>query len=148
MAGPREVHNNVRMWIGFAFAAFLVWGFCGFFPKLAADRVSSQSALVYHVLGAVVVGAIVIIALPFRLEGDVVGSALAVLTGAAATLGSLFLFLALRTGAKASVVVPTTALYPLATVALSVVFLKERVSVPQGIGMLTAFVAMVLMSME
>jgi transporter family protein len=69
------------------------------------------------------------------------------LTGVAGTLGTLFLLYALRQGGKASLVVPITALYPLVTIILAVLLLRERVTIQQGIGMALAVIAVVLLSL-
>jgi transporter family protein len=66
------------------------------------------------------------------------------LAGAVNGLGNWAAFACLEKGAKASVAIPLTALYPICTIALAVVFLKERPSILQwfGIGLALAGAAM------
>ena len=48
---------------------------------------------------------------------------------------------------KASLIVPFTALYPLITVVLSAIFLKEKISVANWIGIILALIAGFLLSL-
>ena len=58
---------------------------------------------------------------------------------------SMTFYYALESG-KASIVVPLTAMYPLVVVILAAVVLGERLSPAQGIGVVLAIVAVVLIS--
>jgi transporter family protein len=57
-------------------------------------------------------------------------------------------FACLEKGAKASVAIPLTALYPLCTVALAIAFLKERPTGLQWIGIALAIAAGAMLSYE
>jgi uncharacterized membrane protein len=57
-------------------------------------------------------------------------------------------FACLEKGAKASVAIPLTALYPLCTVALATAFLNERPTVLQWIGIALAVAAGAMLSYE
>jgi bacterial/archaeal transporter family protein len=70
------------------------------------------------------------------------------LAGTTNGLGLWFLFLSFRSGAKASVAIPLTALNPLLTVLLAVAFLKERLTVLQYLGVALALVSGMLLSWE
>jgi transporter family protein len=67
------------------------------------------------------------------------------LVGIVMVAGLMTFYQALEHG-KVSVVVPLTAMYPLVTIILAVVVLKEELSPTQGIGVLLAIVAVVLIS--
>ena len=69
---------------------------------------------------------------------------MALLTGFCGSLGAVAFFLALGHG-RASIVVPLSSLYPAITILLSLIFLGERPSVTQGIGMVLALVAALLL---
>jgi bacterial/archaeal transporter family protein len=69
----------------------------------------------------------------------------ALLAGVAGSIGSIFFYLALKKG-KTSAVVPLTALYPLITLALSVLFLKEEIFGVRIVGVILALVANLLLS--
>jgi transporter family protein len=55
-------------------------------------------------------------------------------------------FQAMVKGGKASVVTPVTALFPMVTVLLALVFLKERIGRVQWLGLALAFVAIYLLN--
>ena len=132
-------------WVIFAILALLVWGFWGFFPKLATNYISPKSVLVYEVIGAIIVGMAVLFLVNFKPEVNAKGITFAILTGIAGTLGALFFIFAVSRG-ETSVVVTTTALYPLITIILAFLILKEPITIKQGIGMIFAFAAMMLLS--
>ena len=132
-------------WVIFAILAMIVWGFWGFFPKLATNYISPKSVLVYEVIGAIIVGVAVLFLINFKPEVNAKGITFAILTGIAGTLGALFFIFAVSRG-ETSVVVTTTALYPLVTIALAFLILKEPITIKQGVGMIFAFAAMMLLS--
>jgi drug/metabolite transporter (DMT)-like permease len=63
-------------------------------------------------------------------------------------LGNWAVFACLEKGAKASVAIPLTALYPLCTVALATAFLKERPTALQWIGITLAVAGGAMLSYE
>ena len=63
-------------------------------------------------------------------------------------LGNWAVFACLEKGAKASVAIPLTALYPLCTVALATAFLKERPTALQWFGIALAVAAGAMLSYE
>ncbi|MBW2966178.1 EamA family transporter [Candidatus Woesearchaeota archaeon] len=132
-------------WLIFAIFALIMWGLWGFFPKLATNYISPKSALIFEVIGALVVGVVVLIVVGFKPEIHSKGITFALLTGIAGTLGALFFLYAISRG-KASVVVTTTALYPIITIMLAFLILKEPVSLKQGVGMIFALTAIMLLS--
>jgi len=136
---------KMNSWVIFAILALLVWGFWGFFPKLATNYISPKSVLVYEVIGAIIVGVAVLFLVNFKPEVNAKGITFAILTGIAGTLGALFFIFAVSRG-ETSVVVTTTALYPLVTITLAFLILKEPITVKQGVGMIFAFAAMMLLS--
>ena len=136
---------KMNSWVIFAILALLVWGFWGFFPKLATNYISPRSVLVYEVIGAIIVGMAVLFLVNFKPEVNAKGITFAILTGIAGTLGALFFIFAVSRG-ETSVVVTTTALYPLITIILTFLILKEPITIKQGVGMIFAFAAMMLLS--
>ena len=136
---------KMNSWVIFAILAMIVWGFWGFFPKLATNYISPKSVLVYEVIGAIIVGVAVLFLINFKPEVNAKGITFAILTGIAGTLGALFFIFAVSRG-ETSVVVTTTALYPLITIILAFLILKEPITMKQGIGMIFAFAAMMLLS--
>jgi transporter family protein len=135
----------MNYWFLSAMIALIIYGFWGFFPKLAVMYVRPQSALVYEVAGAMVVGLIFLARLGFRPDIHPKGILYGVLTGVFGMVGTLFYFAAAREG-KISVVVSMTALYPLITILLAAIVLREPITLKQGFGMVLAVAAILLFS--
>jgi transporter family protein len=136
--------QKMESWAIFAGLAIVAWGFWGFFPKIATRHIDPKSAIVYEVIGAVIVGILALVLVRFRPESHPVGVTFAVLTGVAAMLGGLFYLYAISKGST-PVVVTMTALYPVITIALAFTFLREPITWKQGAGICLAIAAMVLM---
>jgi len=130
-------------WLTTAFIAFALYGLWGFFPKLAVSYISPGSAIVYEVAGTIVVGLLAMKIVGFRPEVHPKGILFAVLTGVTGMLGTLFFFYSVKNG-KVSVVVSLTALYPLITIILAYLFLREPISSRQLVAMFLALVALYL----
>lgn len=130
-------------WLLPACIAILLYGFWGFFPKLAVAFVPPTSALLYQVAGAMLVGLLCLFLVDFRPETHPKGILFGVLTGIAGVLGTLFYFTAARRG-NIAVVASMTALYPIVTILLAAIFLREPITLRQLFGMLFALIAMFL----
>lgn len=132
-------------WLIATFLSLVIYGFWGFFPKIAVAYINPQSALIYEVAGAMLIGLITLYLISFRPDTHPKGVLFAILTGVAGMLGTLFYFAAASKG-KITVVVSMTALYPLITILLAAIFLKEPVTVKQIFGMFFALLAIVLLA--
>jgi bacterial/archaeal transporter family protein len=134
-------------WVFYACVATLCWGVVGLLQKLGTNRISSRSLLVW-----LVVGFAAMLPLLWR-DGALTGlgwrvSLVGLLGGAANGFGSWALFEALEQGAKASVAVPLTALYPLVTIVLARIFLAETLTFRQWVGIALAVAGGVMLSYE
>ena len=134
-------------WLPFALSTLLVWGLWGFLPKLATNQLAPRSVLLYDVAGTMAVGLAVALLFGFRAEFQPRGAVYGAFTGAAGTLGALLLFYALRNGGKVAVVIPMTSLYPVITILLALVFLREHVTLKQALGIVCAVAATLLFSL-
>ncbi len=83
--------------------------------------------------------------LPLKLETGAIIWAL--ITGALGIGGTIMLYLMLRV-APASIVIPLSALYPVITVTLSFLILRERITPQQWLGILFALAAIALFSFD
>lgn len=135
-------------WMWFAAIALVFWGITGVTQKLATNRISSALSFVWFAYAMVAISAVLAIFVPihWHLTGKIAVAAMA--GGALNGLGALTSFTALESGGKASVVISLIALYPLVTIALAVTILHEHISSAQAIGIATAVVAAVLLSIE
>lgn len=132
-------------WLFLTLAAMLLWGFWGFFSKLATSFIRDVDAAIYQAIGTVTVTLIAAFFVRFQPKGTPNGILYAVLSGASAALATFFFFSAITRG-RGSVVVSMTALYPLVILALSVIFLHEVVTLKQLLGVGLALGAIVLLS--
>ena len=132
-------------WLALTGGAVVFWGIWGFISKLATNHIDARSVTIYNSVGVVITAA-VILALGFRPEWHNKGTTYGVLTGVFGTLGGIFFLFALTKG-KVSVVLPAAALYPVLTTALAVIFLRERLTRLQGVGVLFALAAVLLFSL-
>jgi transporter family protein len=134
-------------WQVYAAGALVVWGFWGYLPKQALRTLDLRSILVLEGLGGVLVATAMLTSRGFRVQTGGLGALAAVATGVCGLGGSYFFLLALERG-NASVVVPFTSLYPLITLALSVLLLHEHPSRANLVGVVFAVAAVVLLSRQ
>jgi transporter family protein len=132
-------------WLPAALMSLFSFGLWGLFTKLAVNHIDSKSALIYQTIGVVLIGVITLSTINFKPAADTKGLSFAVLTGIAYGIGCLFYFIAASKG-KIITIVTLTALYPLVTILLAFILLKEGINPKQCFGILLAFIAIVLMS--
>src|SRR5437867_10651081 len=115
--------------------------------KLGTNRISARSMVIWVTIGFVVL-------VPFMwrmttLAGLSAGAISAgLIAGMVNGLGNWAIFASLEKGAKASVAIPLTALYPLCTVILATVFLRERPTALQWLGIALAVAGGAMLSYE
>jgi transporter family protein len=136
-----EYHPLVRSGLFFAMLAFFFWGFWGFFSKLATRHVSPASALFYYAATLTILSALIVLFWQGKFEGNPKGLMFSALVGCSAALGTLFFFISL-TKTQTAVAVTVTALYPIVTMLLAVLFLGESITLKQGAGIFFALLAM------
>jgi transporter family protein len=106
---------------------------------------AAQSIIMYEILGGMCVGLVCFYFTGLRPETHPRGILYAGLTGIAGLLGGLFYLLAVARG-KVSVIVTMTALYPIITIGLAALLLKEPVTLKQGCGMVLAVISIILLA--
>ncbi len=135
----------MKPWLLPTLAALLFWGFWGFIPKLTTRYLPPQSAIVYEVMGAILLAAIALFLMDFRLQFHPQGAALAIATGSLGFLGA-FCFLTAVTRGPVTLVATISALYPVVSVLLARALLQEPVTLLQGVGIVLALCAMLLVA--
>jgi transporter family protein len=117
--------------------------------KVIGSALSPAQSQALSTIGIVPV--IVGVALSKRLGSTgsrVRGSILAFAGGILGSIGNIAYYAVLNSGAKAATVVPFTAMYPLITVLLAVVFLKEKLNRIQLLGVGLSLVAIYLFNVQ
>ena len=134
-------------WMIYAAFAIVLWGVNGLLMKLGTNRISARAMVIWVTAGFVVL-------LPLfwarttlsGLTGRVLAAGL--IAGTVNGLGNWAIFACLERGAKASVAIPLTALYPLCTVGLATLFLRERPNALQWFGIVLALAGGAMLSYE
>ena len=132
-------------WFWYTVITLVSWGIVGMLQKLSTNYISAESSLVWLVVGFLLLQ-------PFFYPGAAVlhysrwNLAWALLSGVLNALGAWALFIAMKSGGKASIVSPVTALYPLVVIVLVPFFLHESITRLQIVGVFSALIAVVLLS--
>jgi transporter family protein len=149
--------RKLPVWLIWSLATIVLWGTWGLVSKIASGGVDAYVNQLLYTAGLAPLLAFVAWTVWQRSRGEAlatgeqrkarrVGVFWAFLTGILGGVGNLAFFQALVTGGKASVVAPVTALFPMVTVLLALVFLRERLGRVQWVGLALAFVAIYLLS--
>ena len=127
----------------YAVLTILMWGLWGFFGKLALERnMPPVSVFLAEVLISLFVAAFFVrrALIPPQAKWSMFG----LFSGAGLAIGLIFYYLALE-HAQANMIVPLTSLYPAVTVVLSYIFLHERLSPLQWVGLVLLLVGAYLL---
>ncbi len=138
----------IPSWVIFAAIALVFWGITGVTQKLSTNRISSGQSFLWFAYAMGAISLVLWLFVPMHWHVTRLTLWLAIAGGMLNGLGALTSFAALESGGKASVVISLISLYPLLTVTLAVLFLHERIRVGQGIGIMLAVAAAILLSME
>jgi uncharacterized membrane protein len=140
-----NLKNN--MWFVYAIAAAFFWGVWGVMAKIVSDDVSPFMNHILFTVG-------MLFTLPFvfkkakqqtvERKGIIWGLA----SGALAVGGNLAVYKAFASGGLAAIVIPVSNLYPMVTIAIAILLLKEKMHWLNGIGVLVAVPAIVVLSGE
>ncbi len=140
--------NVMKMpaWLWFSILTVLLWGAWGIESKAIVDRTNPFTGQYLFTFG-LILPVLATLGSRRRFEGKhkVRGFAYAVLTGLLGGLGNIAFFMALING-RTAIVAPLTSLFPLVTVLLAVLVLKERLTARQGAGIAVAVAAICLLS--
>src|SRR6476661_5677683 len=132
-------------WLWFAILGIFWWGLWGFLSKIGSVAASPLQMQILFTLGMLPVAIGMLLHMRGKLDRDRVGISYGLLSGIATGLGTLGYFAALRKQ-DASVVTPLTGVFPILTVALAFVVLRERLNKVQMGGMLLALASIVILS--
>ncbi len=132
-------------WFQYTLITLLFWGVSSFCTKLATTYLKASNAYIYQIIGVLVVGSVMAFVVKFEPAGKPAGILFALAAGVMVTFGNFFFVSAMASG-RTAIVVMTSALYPLITLALGFLILHETVSLKQILGILLAVVALYLLS--
>ena len=135
----------MRDWYFYALTTVVVWGIWGVFSKLASAHSKPRQMLIFQSVGVIAFAVVVLALEKFRIEPSMAGFSWSFAAGFFTFIGFLTFFAALEHG-KASTVVTLSALYPVVTIFLSILFLHEKLTMRQVVGIAFALVASVLLA--
>ena len=128
----------MRAWFAWSLLALVSWGVWAILFRPIGNALSPAQSQALSTLGMLPIIAV----LPFLgktapARNPRKGTAIALAAGILSCLGNVTFYDALNRGEKAATVVPLTAMYPLVTIVLAVLLLRERLNATQlcGIGL-------------
>ena len=125
--------------------ALLIWGVWGLISKAATKVASDATILVISTLGVLPAGLAMLLSKNLKQgKNRPLGCAYGFAAGVCGHTGNLMLLQSLAGGGDSSIVLPLTGMFPLATVILAVVLLKERLNAVQVAGIALALAALYL----
>ena len=138
-------------WLLYCLVAIVLWGVWGIISKAAEKEVSPIPMQVISTIGVLVVW-VLLLSPNVRTvapTGDrrrhlLLGGTFAFCTGLCGGLGNLAMLQSFNEGGEASAVLPLTGMFPLVTVFLAVILLRERLNRIQIAGIALALVALYL----
>ncbi len=134
-------------WFWYSILCVLCWGAWVLCSKLGSNEISASAMQFLFAFGFIPVALLGLVLKPVKFEKSVRGIAYSLGNGVLAGIGGLTLFAAYRSGGNTSVITAATALYPLITVVLAILILRERLTGLQVLGLGFAAVAIVIFSL-
>lgn len=138
--------SHFPVWLWYALLGIFLWGLWGFLSKVGSGTASPMQMQILFTLGMLPVAIGMLVQMGGRLDRDRAGIAYGLLSGIATGVGTLGYFAALH-DQDASVVTPLTGIFPVLTVILAFLVLRERLNKVQMGGMLLALASIVILSM-
>lgn len=136
-------------WLLWALLALLSWGVWAILSKLMGNALSAAHSQALSTVGLLPVMLALAVSRSFSVAGSRRrGMLLALAAGVLTCLGNAAYYDVLNRGAKAATVVPLTAMYPLVTVVLAVVLLKEKLNRIQAAGIVLSLAAIYLFNVQ
>jgi drug/metabolite transporter (DMT)-like permease len=137
-----------KLWLAYAIITTLFWGVWGAFIEIP-EKAGFPATLGYVVWSLTMVPCAIIALLKIRwqLEKDLRSAFLGFSIGILGAGGQLILFEALRLG-PAYLIFPIVSLFPVVTIILSLVFLKETTTIRQKTGIIIALLAIFFMTYQ
>ena len=140
--------SSSKLWLVYALTTTICWGIWGAFIEIP-EKAGFPATLGYSVWAITMLpcALIALYNIKWKLEKDIRSVLLGCAVGITGSGGQLLLFQALRRG-PAYIVFPLVSMFPIISIFLSVVFLKERASGRQWLGILVALVAIFCLSYQ
>jgi len=130
----------MKPWLFYSLMTLLCWGLWGVFSKLASNYSRPRQTLLFQAVGVVAFALVVLVLEQFQIQKTAAGFGWSFAAGFINFVGFLAFFAAVQKG-KVSTVISLSSLYPVVTIALSVLLLHEKVTRREGLGIACAMAA-------
>lgn len=142
----RLVETFKARWFWYSLLTILGWSGWALLLKMGSIEIPTQPALFLQTAGMIPLAVVLLLKGTVKGSQNTKGVIYSLLNGAITGAGILFLLAAYRRGGNTSVVAVTTSLYPLVTLILAVLFLREKLTRPQALGVILATISIMLFS--
>ncbi len=136
-----------KPWFWYSVLAVLAWGAWAVLSKLASSEIPAESLQFLFTAGTLPVAVALLVERKLKVEPSAKGILFSVANGVVSAIGILALFAAFRSGGNTGVITVTSSLYPVITVALALLILRERLTRVQTLGLALAAAAIVIFSL-
>jgi transporter family protein len=133
-------------WFWYSLLCILCWGGWALLAKLGSREIPAEASQFFFAWGALPVALVLLAGRRWKLERNAKGIFYSVANGILSGIGGWALFAAYRSGGNTSVITAATAMYPLISVVLAVVVLRERLSLLHVLGLGFAAAAFIIFS--
>lgn len=130
----------MKPWLLYSFLTLLCWGLWGVFSKLASNYSRPRQTLLFQAVGVIAFAVMVLAIEQFQVQRTAAGFGWSFAAGFVNFVGFLAFFAAVQKG-KVATVISLSSLYPVITIALSVLLLHEKITKREGLGIALALTA-------
>ncbi len=136
-----------QRWFFVALATLILWGVWGVVTRVASSSLGWRETTAIAAVGNMLAAVIFILVSGASLAPRGFPWLLALAAGALGFTGALTFYIALNLN-PSSIVIVSTSLYPLVTIAISVILLGETFTLRQALGAVLAIAALILISAD
>jgi transporter family protein len=130
----------MKPWLFYSLMTLLCWGLWGVFSKLASNYSRPRQTLIFQAVGVVAFALLVLSIEQFQIQRTAAGFGWSFAAGFINFVGFLAFFAAVQKG-KVATVISLSSLYPVVTIALSMLLLHEKITKREGLGIAFALAA-------
>ncbi len=135
-------------WLVFALAPIALWGAAGFLQKLSTNHISGELSTLWFLGAFIPFGVFFLFQEPLPAQITARTWLLVVGQGFFLALGNFAVLLAFASQGKASIIAPLSALYPVVSVPIAILFLGEKIGAREALGIFLALVSVAALSYE
>lgn len=143
-----SVEGMLSGWLAFAMVPVALWGVGGLLQKVSTNDVSGELSTLWFLLAFIPVGMVLIVLEPLRGTLPARDWLATIAMGFLFGLGNLAVLQAFAREGKASIITPLTGLYPLVSIPVAIIFLGEKVTSREWVGISLALVSVLAMAWE